>query len=180
MNINGARLVCQELGVDGRSFYQAIQSFRGASKRLERVAQNNHTSVYKDFAHSPSKLKATTEAVKKQYPGRELVACIELHTFSSLSEKFLDHYRDCLADADIGVVYFSPHALSLKRLPPLTKEQVAQAFGGDNLQVFTDPVELKTFLMGMDWSGRNLLMMSSGNFDGLRVEDLGKAVTAAS
>ncbi len=180
MNIEGARLVCRELGVDAASFYGAIRSFGGASKRLELVARNENTSVYKDFAHSPSKLKATAEAVRKQYPGRKLVACIELHTFSSLSEKFLAHYRGTLSGADTGIVYFSPHALSLKRLPALTKEQVAGAFGGDNIRVFTEPGELNAFLMGMDWAGRNLLMMSSGNFDGLRVEDIGKRITAGS
>ncbi len=177
LNINGARLVCEELGIRAEDFYDAIRSFGGASRRLELVARSDDAAIFKDFAHSPSKLRATTEAVRKQFPGRELVACIELHTYSSLSENFLSHYDRCLAAADIGIVYFSPHALALKRLPSLTREQVARAFGGDNIQVFTEPEELRAFLLSMNWKNRNLLMMSSGNFDGLRVEDLGAAIT---
>jgi UDP-N-acetylmuramate: L-alanyl-gamma-D-glutamyl-meso-diaminopimelate ligase len=180
MNINGAREVCQLLRLSSDQFYEAIQSFSGASKRLQEVARSADTVVYKDFAHSPSKLIATTQAVKRQFPKRELVACIELHTYSSLSEKFLDHYQGCLDEADEAIVYFSPHALKLKRLPDLSPERVKAAFGNDAVRVYTDPVSLKSDLMGMNWKNRNLLMMSSGNFDGIVVEELGKILADGS
>ena len=137
MNLEGARLVCNQLGINDKDFYEAIKSFAGASKRLEMVAQNEYTTVYKDFAHSPSKLVATTNAVKKQFPGRKLVACIELHTFSSLSENFLSHYKGCLDQADIAKIFFSPHALELKKLPVLSKTQVKEAFGNPDAEVYT-------------------------------------------
>ena len=113
--MNGARLVCNELGISDEQFFEAIQSFAGASKRLELVVQNEHTTIFKDFAHSPSKLVATTDAVKKQFKDRHLVACIELHTYSSLSKEFLSHYKGCLDNADTAIVYFSEHALQLKK-----------------------------------------------------------------
>lgn len=177
LNLNGARLVCAQLGITDGQFLEAIRSFTGASKRLELVAENETTSVFKDFAHSPSKLMATTNAVKKQFPGRDLAACIELHTYSSLSEKFLSHYQGCLDGADIPMVYFSPHALALKRLPELSEEQVKSAFANSRIQVYTDPVNLKKALLAIEWKNKNLLMMSSGNFDGIRVEELGKQIT---
>ena len=176
MNLNGARLVCNELGVNDKQFFEAIRSFSGASKRLEIVANNKYTTVFKDFAHSPSKLLATTNAVKKQYENRELVACIELHTYSSLSEKFLSHYKGCLDDADVAIVYFSPHALQLKRLPDITEDQVKSAFANPRLKVYTDPVSLKADLLKIDWKNKNLLMMSSGNFDGIDVAKFGKEI----
>lgn len=177
LNLNGARLVCNQLGVSNIEFLEAIQSFAGASKRLEVVARNSTTTVYKDFAHSPSKLQATTRAVKRQFEGRKLVACIELHTYSSLSENFLGHYKGCLDDADVARVYFSPHALQLKRLPEITPEQVRKAFANPEVEVFTDPDHLKEDLLSMDWENKNLLMMSSGNFDGIHLEEFGRQIT---
>jgi UDP-N-acetylmuramate: L-alanyl-gamma-D-glutamyl-meso-diaminopimelate ligase len=177
MNLEGARLVCNELGIPDLQFYEAIQSFKGASKRLELVAQNEHTSVFKDFAHSPSKLVATTNAVKKQFPERKLVACIELHTFSSLSENFLSHYKGCLDNADIAKIFFSPHALQLKKLRSISKEQVKEAFGNREAEVYTDSQSLLNDLLLINWKNKNLLMMSSGNFEGIDINDLGQKIT---
>lgn len=177
MNIEGARLVCNELEITDDMFYDAIQSFTGASKRLELVAQNEHTTLFKDFAHSPSKLVATTNAVKAQFKNRELVACIELHTFSSLSLEFLSFYNGCLDQADIAKVYFNPHTIQLKKLPPITKEQVKQAFNNQKIEVYTDSGKLLKDLLNTDWKDKNLLMMSSGNFDGIDFEELGVKIT---
>ncbi len=174
MNLEGARKVCKELGISNQAFYTAIQSFSGASKRLEIVANNNTATVFKDFAHSPSKLVATTNAVNSQYPNRHLVACMELHTYSSLSEKFLSHYKGCLDNADTAIVYFSSHAIQLKRLPEITAEQVKKAFDNPKIKVYTNSQKLQEDLQEMNWKNKNLLMMSSGNFDGIDINDFGK------
>jgi UDP-N-acetylmuramate: L-alanyl-gamma-D-glutamyl-meso-diaminopimelate ligase len=176
LNLNGARLVCNELGITDEMFFQAISSFKGASKRLELIAKDRNTAIFKDFAHSPSKLKATTRAVKEQFTDKTLVACMELHTFSSLSSDFLPQYDGAMNDADVAIVYFSPHALALKKLPPLTVEQVKQAFNRKDLQIFTDSSALKNYLLAMDWTNKNLLMMSSGNFDGLDLAELSREI----
>lgn len=176
MNINGARLVCTELGITDEMFYTAIQTFTGASKRLELVAQNEHTTVFKDFAHSPSKLVATTNAVKNQFKERELVACIELHTYSSLSQNFLSYYNGCLDNADNAKVYFNPHTIELKKLPSITKGQVKKAFNNEKLEVYTDSNKLLQDLLKMDWKNKNLLMMSSGNFDGIDFVNLAENI----
>lgn len=178
MNANGARLVCNQLGISDAQFYEAIQSFKGASKRLELVAKNDTTAVYKDFAHSPSKLKATTQAVKKQFPDRALIACMELHTFSSLTEDFLKEYKDSMTLADEAIVYFNPHTIAHKKLKPITEEQVKEAFGGNNMTVFTGSKALLDELLKKDFKNKNLLMMSSGNFDGIDFKDLGERVVS--
>jgi len=177
MNIEGARKICNELGVEDDKFYAAISSFPGASNRLELIAANRHTVVYRDFAHSPSKLKATVEAVREQYPERKLVACMELHTFSSLSKHFLEHYKGTLDSADLPIVYFNPHTIELKRLPPLDHDQVKQAFGNDSLLVFTDSEKLENKLFEMKWKDRNLLLMSSGNFNNIPLKKLTGKIT---
>ncbi len=166
LNINGARLVCNQLGIEDDRFYEAIRSFKGASKRLELVKSNNSSAVYKDFAHAPSKLKATINAVKEQYPQRKLIACIELHTFSSLNEKFLKEYNNSMSEADIAIVYYNLHTLEHKKLPAISQEQVKLAFGGGaNLIVYNDSLKLLEDLVKTDMNDKNLLMMSSGNFD---------------
>ena len=175
-NLNGARLICNELGISDNDFYIAIQSFTGAGKRLEKLGENGSTTVFKDFAHSPSKLLATAKAVKSQFKNRELVACMELHTYSSLSENFLSHYKGCMDDVDIPIVFFSPHALQLKRLKPITTEQVKVAFHNPKLQVYTDSQELLADLLKTNWKDKNLLMMSSGNFDGIDLNLLAKKI----
>jgi UDP-N-acetylmuramate: L-alanyl-gamma-D-glutamyl-meso-diaminopimelate ligase len=171
-NLNAAKLVCNELGVSDDQFYAEIQSFSGAAKRLELVYSSTDTSIFKDFAHSPSKLKATTEAVREQFPNRKLIACMELHTFSSLNEHFLSEYTGSMAQATKAFVYFNPHTVEHKKLIPITVDQVQQAFGTDNVDVFTDSALLINELKKQDWKSSNLLMMSSGNFDGLKFEEL--------
>lgn len=171
-NLNAARLVCKELRISESMFLEAIQSFKGASKRLELVKKNEKTAFYKDFAHSPSKLKATCAAMKKQFSNRNLVACMELHTFSSLNERFLQQYAHCIDEPDIAIIYFSPLAIALKNLEPITKEQVHVAFAREDLMVFTDSRKLQSYLKSLDWNYQNLLIMSSGNFDGIDFEAL--------
>ncbi|MCX6306523.1 MAG: Mur ligase family protein [Bacteroidetes bacterium] len=173
MNLNGARLVCNQLGIGDLTFFEAIGSFKGASKRLEKIAENGSRTVYKDFAHAPSKVKATLQAVSEQFPERKVIACLELHTYSSLNQEFLGQYRGSLDPADIAIVYFSPHALRLKRLPEITEEQVKEGFGKAGMEVYTDPGELKKALFREKNPGTVLLMMSSGNYDGIDLKELG-------
>lgn len=177
VNMNGARLICGSLGVSDLVFYDAIRSFKGASKRLELLAASKHSAVFKDFAHSPSKVKATVKAVKKQFENRQLVACLELHTFSSLSLKFLEEYRKSMKAADVAIVYFNPKTLKHKKLPELTKKQVKKAFGRKDLEVITDSKQLEKSLLKMNWKKKNLLMMSSGSYDGIDLVALADSVT---
>jgi UDP-N-acetylmuramate: L-alanyl-gamma-D-glutamyl-meso-diaminopimelate ligase len=167
MNLEGAKLICGLNGIDELSFYEAIANFEGASKRLELVKKNNSSAFYKDFAHSPSKLKATTAALKEQYKNRKLVACMELHTFSSLNEDFLNHYAGTMQMADEAIVYFNPKTITHKKLKAISESQVQKAFGGDNITVFTDTDLLIKYLKNQNWYNKNLLMMSSGTFDGV-------------
>ena len=166
LNLTAARLACRQVGVSDEQFDEAISTFEGASKRLELVKKNDTCAVYKDFAHAPSKLRATIHAMREQYPDRRLVACMELHTFSSLTQEFLQQYAHSMDEADVRYVYFSQHALQLKKLPPLDPEEVRRAFGGD-VEVFTDSTAMVTKVKAMEWKNANLLMMSSGNFDGI-------------
>ncbi|MFA8434112.1 MAG: UDP-N-acetylmuramate--L-alanine ligase [Marinifilaceae bacterium] len=175
-NLNGAFKVCQQLGVTDVQFYSAIQNFSGAAKRLQKLEEKENTSVYMDFAHSPSKLKATTQAVKEQYPSRKLIACMELHTFSSLKEDFLPQYRDSMKNADEAIVYFNPETLNHKKLPSISIKQVEDAFGGDNLKVYTDSNQMLESLVSRQWNDANLLLMSSGNFSGIDLPKLAKTV----
>jgi UDP-N-acetylmuramate: L-alanyl-gamma-D-glutamyl-meso-diaminopimelate ligase len=171
-NLSAAKSVCNELGVSDNNFYKEISTFKGASNRLELVRKTNTSAIYKDFAHSPSKLKATSSAMKKQFKDRKLVACMELHTFSSLNEEFLKQYKGCMDEPDTSIVYFSPEAIAHKKLEPITKEQVHAAFGREALLVFTDSKELEKHLKALNWEHQNLLMMSSGNFNGINFTEL--------
>jgi UDP-N-acetylmuramate: L-alanyl-gamma-D-glutamyl-meso-diaminopimelate ligase len=166
-NLAGAKWICQCMGIDEDDFYEAIASFKGASKRLEKIAESNATVIFKDFAHSPSKVKATTEAVKKQYNERTLLACLELHTYSSLNAEFLQEYKGALDAADVAVVFYSPHAVQIKRLEEVTKEQIASAFQRDDLIIYTHPKEFQEFLFSQNLDDSALLLMSSGNYGGL-------------
>ena len=166
LNLTAARLACRQVGVTDEQFDEAISTFEGASKRLELVKKNDSCAVYKDFAHAPSKLRATIHAMREQYPDRRLVACMELHTFSSLTQEFLQQYAHSMDEADVRYVYFSQHALQLKKLPPLDPEEVRRAFGGD-VEVFTDSAAMVAKVKAMEWENANLLMMYSGNFDGI-------------
>lgn len=172
MNLEGARLVCNRIGISNEQFYTAIKSFKGAAKRLELVEKKGSFSFYKDFAHSPSKLKATTQAVKKQFPKRHIVACMELHTFSSLNEEFLQQYKDSMNLADEAIVYFNPHTIAHKKLKEITKDQVHACFNRPDLQVFTSSKEVTDHLKSKSWNNSVLLMMSSGNFDGVDFNQL--------
>jgi UDP-N-acetylmuramate: L-alanyl-gamma-D-glutamyl-meso-diaminopimelate ligase len=171
-NCNAARMVCNELGISNEDFYTTISSFKGAANRLELVKRGKQSVIYKDFAHSPSKLNATTKAMKQQFKDRKLVACMELHTFSSLNKVFLEQYRGSMDSADVAIVYYSEKAIAHKKLEPITKQQVLEAFGLDRLVVITDSSLLFTYLSRLDWANNNLLMMSSGTFDGLPMNDL--------
>jgi UDP-N-acetylmuramate: L-alanyl-gamma-D-glutamyl-meso-diaminopimelate ligase len=177
-NLEGARHVCHLLGIGDREFHTAIGSFQGAAKRLEKVLEGNGRVVFKDFAHSPSKLKATLAAVREQFPGRTLTACLELHTYSSLSDEFLDQYRGGMDAADIAAVFYDPHAVQLKRLPPIPPERIRTAFGRDSLHVITDPIALMGALREGARGQAVLLLMSSGNFGGLDVQALAEAFIA--
>jgi len=171
MNLEGARLVCNQLNISNPDFYKAISTFKGASNRLELIAEKPGFNAYRDFAHAPSKLKATIQAVKEQYPNRRLVACFELHTFSSLNKDFLDQYADSMEKADEAIVYFSPHALELKKLPMLSPEDIKHSFCKEGLLVFSDTKQFQQHLSGEKWDNSNLLLMSSGNYDGLQVKE---------
>lgn len=172
MNLNGARLVCNSLGIDDEKFYEAISSFKGAARRLELVKKNNSTALFRDFAHSPSKLKATTDAVKKQYPGRKLIACMELHTFSSLNSDFLSQYNGSMALADKAFVYYNPQTIEHKKLKPVSVSDVKTAFNSSNVEVFTDSDILKEKLIKNEKEQTVFLMMSSGTFDGIDMKKL--------
>jgi UDP-N-acetylmuramate: L-alanyl-gamma-D-glutamyl-meso-diaminopimelate ligase len=171
-NLEGARAICFHLGVGEEDFYEAIADFKGASKRLEKIVENESTVIYKDFAHSPSKVEATTKAVKEQYPDRKLLACLELHTYSSLNEDFLKEYLGALDQADEAVVFYSPHAVMIKRLKEVSAEQIAKAFQRDDLIIYTDPKKFKDFLFHKDLKNTAVLLMSSGNYGGLDFEEL--------
>jgi UDP-N-acetylmuramate: L-alanyl-gamma-D-glutamyl-meso-diaminopimelate ligase len=171
-NLAGAKWVCQNMGVDEVDFYEAIASFKGASKRLEKIAESNNKVAYKDFAHSPSKVAATTKAVRNQYPDRKLIACLELHTYSSLNAAFLKEYQGALDAADIAIVFYSPDAVKIKQLDEITYQQIAQAFNKENLIIYTNPQDFKTFLFSQEFDNSALLLMSSGNYGGLNFEEV--------
>ena len=171
-NLAGAQWICQHMGIDEDDFFEAISSFKGASKRLEKIAEHQQTVIFKDFAHSPSKVKATTEAVKKQYEQREVIACLELHTYSSLNAEFLQQYKGALSEADTAVVFYSPHAVKIKQLEEVSKAQIANAFERDDLIIYTNPQDFKSFLFSQNLDNKALLLMSSGNYGGLDFEEL--------
>ena len=170
-NLQAAMLACHCIGVAPDDFYREISTFTGASNRLEKICETETSVAYKDFAHSPSKLKATINAVRERYPEKKLVACMELHTFSSLMADFLPQYKDCMAEADIAYVYFNPKVIEHKRLTPITKEEVRDAFGTKNVEVFTESAALQERLKGLSYTNTALLLMSSGTFDGVNINE---------
>jgi UDP-N-acetylmuramate: L-alanyl-gamma-D-glutamyl-meso-diaminopimelate ligase len=177
LNLNAAWLACKELGLTSEQFIKAIGSFTGAAKRLELLAKNNSTVFYRDFAHAPSKVKATIEAVKNQFPDRQFIAALELHTFSSLNEAFMKEYKGAMDQADEASVFFSKHALELKRMPDLPKEVVKKGFAKENLQVFNDRSELENWMSHLDYKNAVVVFMSSGNYDGLDTEAFARGIT---
>jgi UDP-N-acetylmuramate: L-alanyl-gamma-D-glutamyl-meso-diaminopimelate ligase len=173
-NLAGAKWICQHMGIDEDDFYEAISTFKGASKRLEKIAETSKSVAYKDFAHSPSKVEATTKAVKAQYSDRTLIACLELHTYSSLNAEFLKEYKGALDAADVAVVFYSPHAVEIKKLEEVTHGQIANAFDRDDLIIYTNPEEFKAFLFSQNFDNKSLLLMSSGNYGGLDFDEVTK------
>jgi UDP-N-acetylmuramate: L-alanyl-gamma-D-glutamyl-meso-diaminopimelate ligase len=175
-NISAAKAVLTKIGITEEMFFEAIQSFKGTSKRLELVEKNNEVNVFQDYAHAPSKLKASTKAVKQQFPKRDLLAVLELDTYSSLNKDFLGQYKDTFKNADEPVVYFDPRTVEQNNLPAISAEDVKKAFDHPKLEVFTDKDQLKNFLLGKQWKNRNLLLMTSGNFGGINIKDLAKSI----
>ena len=171
-NLEGARWVCQQLGVDIFDFYEAIATFKGAAKRMQRVKSGSYVWI-KDFAHAPSKVKATAAAVKKQYSTRNVVAILELHTYSSLNPDFIQRYQGTLSSVDEAIVFYDPEALKIKGLPPMNKEKIQIAFGRGDLQVFTHPGELETRVKDYFEGNALLLFMSSGNYGGINLKPYG-------
>ena len=171
-NLAGAKWICQQMGIDENDFYESISSFQGASKRLERIAETENCVAYKDFAHSPSKVLATTNALKNQFPKRKLIACLELHTYSSLNPEFLTEYKGALDAADVAVVFYSPHALEIKKLKAISQQQIADAFQRDDLIIYTNPTAFKDFLFSQQFNDTSLLLMSSGDYGGLDFDEL--------
>lgn len=177
-NISAAKSICDRLGVAEEDFYRTISTFKGASNRLELLSQNSKTSVYKDFAHAPSKLKATTKALTTQFPDRKLVACLELHTFSSLNREFLSEYSHTFDEPSEAIVYFNPQTIAHKGLSPITEPDILNSFNNKKIKVFIDSTLLANYLKSQHWADKNLLMMSSGNFGGLDLKELAKTITS--
>jgi UDP-N-acetylmuramate: L-alanyl-gamma-D-glutamyl-meso-diaminopimelate ligase len=171
-NIMGAKQVLSRVGITEDMFHEAIGSFEGAGRRLEKVAANGDSIVFRDYAHAPSKVKATIEAVREQYPGRKIIASLELHTFSSLTASFLPNYRDSMAKADHAFVYYNPKTIQHKKLPALDPDEVQNAFGGGNIRVFTSQHDLIEAIRAIDSAKKIILMMSSGTFDALNMDQV--------
>jgi UDP-N-acetylmuramate: L-alanyl-gamma-D-glutamyl-meso-diaminopimelate ligase len=174
-NLMGAMRVGEAIGINPHTFFQAITSFTGAGKRLQKVIENSSFTMFKDFAHSPSKLKATTTAVKEQFKNKKVVACMELHTFSSLKKEFLPHYNGTMDIADEALVYFNHEVVKHKKLDPITEEMVLDAFGG-KVKVMTQTSDVLDYIKNINWNESVLLMMSSGTFDGINYEKLGEEI----
>ncbi|TKD59294.1 UDP-N-acetylmuramate--L-alanine ligase [Flavobacterium sp. ASW18X] len=173
-NLAGAKWICQQMGVDEVDFYEAISTFKGASKRLEKIGANKNAVAFKDFAHSPSKVKATTNAVKEQYPNKKVLACLELHTYSSLNAEFLKEYKGALQAADEAVVFYSPEAVKIKQLEEVSEQDIAAAFAREDLNIYTDSADFKEFLFSQPMENMVLLLMSSGNYGGLDFKEVSK------
>jgi UDP-N-acetylmuramate: L-alanyl-gamma-D-glutamyl-meso-diaminopimelate ligase len=171
-NLAGAKWICQHMGIDEEEFYEAIATFKGASKRLEKIAESKNKVAYKDFAHSPSKVKATTDAVAAQYKTRKTITCLELHTYSSLNAEFLNEYDGALDAADEAVVFYSPNAVAIKKLEKVSEQQIFEAFKRKDLKVFTNPIDFKSYLFNLNLDNSVLLLMSSGNYGGLDFDEV--------
>ncbi len=173
-NLAGAQWICQLMGIDPMEFYEAITSFKGASKRLELVLESDQLTIFKDFAHAPSKVVATTNAVKEQYSNSNFIAVLELHTYSSLNPEFIVQYKDSLKAADRAIVFFDPHALKIKKMESISHNQIKEAFNDSGLEVYDDPQQLAQMLYELKTQNATLLFMSSGNFGGLNLERIGR------
>ncbi|MDP1842457.1 MAG: Mur ligase family protein [Sediminibacterium sp.] len=177
MNLQAAYYACAQLNIEAADFVKAMANFTGASKRLELLASSENINVYRDFAHAPSKVKASVEAVKQQYPTRKLFAILELHTYSSLNEAFMTEYKNVFDLVDYGVVFYSKHALELKRMPFLSPEKVKAGFAKEGLIVINERDQLEQWMHVQDFTNANILLMSSGNYDGINIFSFAKAIT---
>ncbi len=177
LNLHAAYYACASLGIDATTFTQAISNFTGAAKRLELMATNATTNVYKDFAHAPSKVKATIDALKQQFPQRKLICVLELHTYSSLNESFMQQYNGAMELADHAAVFFSKHALELKRMPPLSSQAIMAGFNKEHLLILESKDELQKWLSDQTYTNANLAFMSSGNYDGFDIHSYAKQIT---
>ncbi|MDO3694146.1 Mur ligase family protein [Wenyingzhuangia sp. chi5] len=176
-NLAGAKWICQHMGVGEEEFYEAIESFKGASKRLEKIAEKKSAVIFKDFAHSPSKVQATTTAVKNQYKNRTVLACLELHTYSSLNAEFLKEYEGALDHADKAVVFYSPDAVAIKQLDQVSAQQIKEAFKREDLIIYTNPDDFKKFLFEQNFENSATLLMSSGNYGGLDFDEVKQLIS---
>lgn len=175
-NISGAGIICEALHVSSSKFYEAISSFKGAGKRLQLLGRNEETAVFLDFAHSPSKVKATIDAVKEQFPDKKLVACFELHTYSSLTKSFLPHYHKTMENADEAIVFYNPETIKHKRLEDILPQEIYSAFGKKELNVYTSTNDLVKYLNSISYHNKVLLLMSSGNFGGINFHQLAETI----
>ncbi len=175
-NLAGAKWICQNMGVDEDDFYEAIATFSGASKRLEKIAEGKTSVAYKDFAHSPSKVAATTRAVKEQYPNRKLIACLELHTYSSFNPEFLKEYKGALDAADVAVVFYLPESVAIKKLEAVSTDQIKEAFQRNDLEVQTNADAFEDYVFNQNFENTTLLLMSSGNYGGLDLAEVKKTI----
>ncbi len=167
LNMQAAKLVCNDLGISDEDFFESIKNFKGASGRLTTLFANENYVVYRDFAHAPSKVEATVKAVRQKHPYKTLVSLLELHTFSSLNKLFLPNYKNTLNDADKRIVFYSPHTLEMKKLPLISKEEVRKYFDDEKLIVITSAEELKDYILSISKTETVFLLMSSGNFQGI-------------
>lgn len=177
-NISAARELLKKIGISSEQFYKAVGSFKGAAGRLQKIYENNSSVVYKDFAHAPSKVKATVDALKNLYTNRKLVGCLELHTFSSLNKKFLPEYKDSMKACDTAILFYNPDKVKHKNLEPFSEEDLKKAFNNDRALIFTDKSALENYLTTETWNNKNLLLMSSGNFNGMDLTQLTKNLSA--
>lgn len=171
-NLSGAHALLKRIGVTDDQFYKAIVTFKGAGKRMEIVGKNSSTTIYTDFAHAPSKLFATTSAIKNQFPNRFLVACLELHTFSSLNKDFIDQYQNTFNSSDEAIIFINPDTVAQKGLEVLSEDDLRKAFNRKDILLFNDSHELYDHLINHSWVNKNLILMSSGNFGGLKINEL--------
>ncbi len=179
LNLNGARKLLSRIGITDDIFYEAISSFEGASKRLQLLNENKRTSVFLDFAHAPSKVEATTSAFKERYSNRKLVACLELHTFSSLNKNFIINYQDTLREADYAYIYFNPQNNKQDVDSKIDITDIENAFNFQGLKVLTESEDLEAQLLDHDWKNSNLLLMSSGHFGNINLKSMAEKIVAS-
>ena len=175
-NISAAKELLKKIGISNDQFYEALPSFKGADGRLQKIYANDSSTVYKDFAHAPSKVKASTEAIKSIFPKRHLIGCLELHTYSSMNKTFLPEYNGSMKACDTALVFFNPEKVKQKGLEELDESQIKRAFDHKNLVVFTDVHAMTDHLKSLPTKDTNLAMMSSGNFNGLNLNQLAETL----